>query len=441
VDPVIVRGYIGDSGEAKLYYGLDVSEGLKLLPDASVHMVATSPPYWGLRDYGVEGQLGSEETLEEYVARLVKVFREVARVLRPDGTLWLNLGDSYVSSPTGNMGTKSKLHEAYTSETYTSTIENQYTKRSRPPTPSNLKPKDLVGIPWRVALALQADGWYLRSDIVWAKSACMPESIRDRPTRAHEYVFLFAHPDSGGRYFYDADAIREGSHTHTRKGTKGGHKLTQMGGYKGLAGGTLKRDPDEPYGFARDITTVGRNKRSWWNINPKPYKGAHFAVWPPKLVEPMIKAGTSEKGCCPTCGSQWERVVEKVIPTDPGRSEDAQHVQAADQLSARAASTGARRLGQAYQDQLDKNPSKTIGWRPTCECPEHKPVRAVVLDPFSGSATTGMVALGIRRDYIGIDLNEDDLPMAQARILDEPAPEKGESTPTEGVFALFGEEG
>src|SRR5690554_2162246 len=176
-----------------LYQG-DALETLRRLPDGSVHTCVTSPPYWGLRDYGVDGQIGLEETPEEYVEKLVTIFREVRRVLRDDGTLWLNLGDSYATKPCGGIGRNAKV-----------TATKKAIQKSAG-IPQGLKPKDLVGIPWRVAFALQADGWYLRRDIIWHKPNAMPESVKDRPTAAHEYIFLLS---KSPRYYYDADAIRE----------------------------------------------------------------------------------------------------------------------------------------------------------------------------------------------------------------------------------------
>jgi DNA modification methylase len=213
----------------------------------------TSPPYWGLRDYGEDGQIGLEHTPDEYVTRLVEVFREVRRVLRDDGTLWLNLGDSYAGSGAGG-GTSGDLAHHMTN----------IAMSNRPTTNKlhGIKSKDLVGIPWRVAFALQADGWYLRSDIIWAKPNPMPESVTDRPTKSHEYVFLLS---KSARYYYDADAIREGD-TARASGNK-----TRV-----IADGS------------------GRNARSVWTITTKPYAEAHFATFPPELPERCIKAGSQE---------------------------------------------------------------------------------------------------------------------------------------------------
>ena len=215
----------------------DAERILQNLPSESAQVCVTSPPYWGLRDYGLERdvQIGAEEQLDDYVTRLVAVFQQVRRVLKDDGSLWLNLGDSYTS---GNRGWRApdKKNPARTMD-------------YRPPTPDGLKPKDLIGVPWRVAFALQADGWYLRSDIIWHKPNCQPESVRDRPTQSHEYLFLLTKSE---RYYYDADSVLEQS--------KDGRAL--------------------------------RNRRTVWSIPTEPFPEAHFATFPPSLVAPCILAGS-----------------------------------------------------------------------------------------------------------------------------------------------------
>jgi len=262
-------------------YGGDCREVLASLPSDSVDCVVTSPPYWGLRDYGNEGQLGLERTPEEYVANMVAVFREVRRVLKPSGTCWLNLGDSYAGSGKGPEGNLNKGETFRHLEAKTGGI-----------VPSGLKPKDLVGIPWRVAFALQADGWYLRSDIIWSKPNPMPESVTDRPTKSHEYLFLLT---KSGRYFFDADAVREAQRddevTFYAKLIKQPHK--------GQRGKDVVNDRHTTAGL-QDATynPAGRNIRSVWNIATRPYPGAHFAVFPPELPERCIKAGSPVGGVC-----------------------------------------------------------------------------------------------------------------------------------------------
>jgi len=258
-------------------YGGDVRDVLPTLPADSVDCIVTSPPYWGLRDYGNDGQLGLEATPEEYVANLVGVFRELRRVLKPSGTAWLNLGDSYANDTKwgGSSGGKHRL-----------ALHGQ-TGIGRLKVSTGLKSKDLVGIPWRVAFALQADGWWLRSDIIWSKPNPMPESVTDRPTKAHEYLFLLT---KSARYYFDADAVREAA---IYEGTvaKASNPDTAKNGQKGTYGATA-------FGFTQHDTVVGagRNLRSVWIIATRPYPGAHFAVFPPELPERCIKAGCPEGG-------------------------------------------------------------------------------------------------------------------------------------------------
>lgn len=214
----------------------DALSVLKSVPEQTFRCCVTSPPYWGLRDYGIANQIGSETCLDDYIDHLVAIFREVRRTLCEDGTLWLNIGDSYTS---GNRTWRDndKKNPARAME-------------YRPPTPDGLKPKDLIGVPWRLALALQADGWYLRSDIIWHKPNCQPESVKDRPTRSHEYIFLFSKAE---RYFYDYQSVLE----------QNGHGAR-------------------------------RNRRTVWSINTEAFQEAHFATFPPGLVEPCVKAGSCE---------------------------------------------------------------------------------------------------------------------------------------------------
>lgn len=232
----------------------------------------TSPPYYGLRDYGVDGQIGLEPTPDEYVARLVDVFREVRRVLRDDGTLWLNLGDSYAGSTMtgGNNGINADGGEGGFK------IKRQFLK---PKQFTGLKQKDIIGIPWLVAFALRADGWYLRSEIIWHKPNPMPESVRDRPTKAHEQIFLLS---KSPKYYYDADAISE----QCVKGAAGSRFDYGKTGINGMGRVSSADRNDSAY----------RNRRSVWTVTPKPYKEAHFATFPPDLIEPCILAGCPEGG-------------------------------------------------------------------------------------------------------------------------------------------------
>lgn len=280
---------------------------LPTMPSSSVQCCVTSPPYWGLRNYGVAGQLGLESTPEEYVANMVEVFREVQRILRDDGTLWLNLGDSYCAAQGTSPG---------------------------------LKPKDLVGIPWRVAFALQADGWWLRSDIIWHKPNPMPESISDRPTKAHDYLFLMT---KSARYYYNKDAIMEpatgGAHTRGNSGVnpKAVGKNEQSTDRRRRGFNTRwKVRQNASWSAAVTRTVERRNARTVWTIAPEPFSGAHFATFPTRLVERCILAGSR--------------------PND------------------------------------------------------------LILDPFNGAGTTGLVAVQLGRRYVGIDLNPEYITLSQARI-------------------------
>ena len=283
----------------------DCREVMRGMEPGSVHCCVTSPPYWGLRDYGHEGQLGLEETVEAYVATMVGVFREVRRLLRDDGTLWLNLGDSYAGSWAGNLmrpggGSQREGGPGF------QPLDDRVPERSGA-VPDGLKPKDLVGVPWRVAFALQADGWYLRQDIIWHKPNPMPESVRDRCTKAHEYVFLLSKSE---RYYYDADAIKEPS-----VDPAGSAKRYQTP-FTGAAGNVVcPGDPEgqryRPSGM-REFAG-NRNKRSVWNVTLRPFGGAHFAVFPPALIEPCVLAGCPEDGTVldPFAGSGTTGIVAR----------------------------------------------------------------------------------------------------------------------------------
>ena len=336
----------------------DATERLRTLPDGSVHCVVTSPPYWGLRAYdGEPGMIGLEPTFGEHLENLVKVFGELRRVLRPDGTVWLNYGDAYAGG--NNKG-----------EWAASGAPVRGTGRAAPNT--NLKPKDLMMMPARVAIALQEDGWWLRSEIIWHKPNPMPESARDRPTSAHEKIYLLAKIEIQNK--------RPGrERERTNKQTK----------------------PNKS----------GANLRNVWAIATHPYrkvksKTSHFATFPPKLVEPCIKAGTSEHGVCGDCGAPWVRVAQICDPDN--------------------------RLGESYHDHTDDlgrgqrgvpsakgAPSrKTTGWRPSCAC-EASVIPATVLDPFAGVGTVGLVADRLGRDAILIEISPKYAKMAGDRIHDD----------------------
>jgi DNA modification methylase len=253
----------------------DCRQTLKSLPDESVNCCVTSPPYFGLRDYGCEDQIGLEQTPDAFVEELVEVFREVKRVLRDDGTLWLNLGDSYASNPASGGSQSSKMTGGEHKRTPTSPYRR----------PEGLKHKDLIGIPWRVAFALQADGWYLRQDIIWHKPNPMPESVQDRCTKAHEYIFLLS---KSARYFYDIKSVMEPVASGTVARLSQPTISQQVGS---------DRVPGKTNGNMKAVgSTETRNRRSVWTVTTKPYSGAHFATFPPDLIEPCILAGSPRGG-------------------------------------------------------------------------------------------------------------------------------------------------
>ena len=360
---------------------------LPTLAAGSVQTCVTSPPYFGLRDYGHDDQIGLEETPDGYVAKLVSVFREVKRVLRDDGTLWLNLGDSYARQA-GDDSTKESDSGMRTGRTGRS---EQLFKSGNNRPPAGLKPKDLIGVPWLVAFALRADGWYLRSDIIWHKPNPMPESVTDRPTKAHEYIFLLS---KSREYYYDADAIREEAHSAPSAFRNSARYTNQ-----GIAPDNTSHKGEIHKG---EFDSTSRNKRSVWTVTTKPYSGAHFATFPPDLIEPCILAGTSAYGCCAKCGAPWARVVELTAST-PGRNNNS--LNHPEQM---------RQDGDRCGGWVDMK-STTLGWQPTCTC-NADIVPCTVLDPFTGSGTTGSVAINNGRAFVGCELNPDYVELAYKRI-------------------------
>ena len=359
---------------------------LGMLPERAFQTCVTSPPYFGLRDYGAEGQIGREETPEAFVEALVEVFRGVWRVLRDDGTLWLNLGDSYANDGKWGGSSGGKHAKALHGDTGI----------GRRKTRTGLKPKDLIGIPWRVAFALQADGWWLRSAIVWEKPNQMPESVTDRPTSAYEMVFLMSKSD---RYFYDATAIREphspASVARAAHNRSASHKWADGG----PGNQTLAND------MTKALHPDGRNARNVWTISTHPFSGAHFATMPPDLAERCIKAGTSERGCCASCGGPFRRVLGEPVKTG-GRSAGNGFVRPERE------SMG----GRGDETVWEPTARPTIGWEPTCRCSPSEPVPCAVLDPFGGAGTTGLVANRLRRSVTLIELNPAYAEMAGRRI-------------------------
>jgi DNA modification methylase len=400
-------------------YQQEISEGIEamILSDArrvplaagSVHMVVTSPPYYALRDYGtakweggdkecdhvyknarndangefrpgrtepekihysntcgkcgavrIDNQLGLERIPdclgwatkvycgECYICHLLEWAREVWRVLRDDGTFWLNIGES-------------------------------------------MSKKNLIGIPQRAMLALQADGWIVRNDIIWHKPNPMPESCGDRCTKSHEYIFLLA---KQGKYYYDAEAIRE---ENSPTSNTGGQYI------KDWKYAAIKNTDKSAMRPGIPIPRNGRNRRDVWTLTTRAYSGSHYATFPPQLPEICIRAGTSERGCCPTCGKQWVRVVEKEKPpkevfTNTTMPQDGF-------VSSGAWNGGGKGFGQKLQKWLDEHPPQTLGWRADCKCEAGEPVPCTVLDVFGGSGTTVMVATKLRRIGIGLDLD------------------------------------
>jgi DNA modification methylase len=560
----------------------DCLEVLKTLPDESIHCCVTSPPYYGLRDYGtakwaggdsgcnhrhqlggegkssakqntstgtqtiayrgicskcgatrIDSQLGLEPTIEEYIEKMVAVFREVKRVLRGDGTCWVNMGSSYASGgkkpnqfqngvqPCGNGDTaqqdflendracpdsddgyqdgfqthhgsienndqplerllslyekkdhdnvrqalrelslsvsgvrKSKKHSSYTQNVpafpsqlgkvlaslfdgdsclndvlrfsdktvYKHDIipmlrtlvlsilgmGSSFSASGNPPALDllyytikflNVKQKDEMQIPHLLALALKADGWYLRSDIIWAKPNPMPESVTDRPTKSHEYVFLLS---KSQKYYFDSHAVREEGSPSTLKRDKYDRNQPRSSNLHHGEGFMVQP--------ANTITKGGRNLRTVWTIATQPTPEAHFATFPQKLVEPCIKAGTSEKGCCPKCGGPWVRVVEKT-----------------GEFKRRSGGNDSATKETTFRNDINadmQNIYQTIGWSPSCTCLENDPnskyykapIPATVLDPFAGSGTTGLVAYNLGREFIGIELNPEYIKIAEKRI-------------------------
>lgn len=408
----------------------DWVEQLRTLPDESVQCCVTSPPYWGLRSYLPQNhplksfELGNERRIEEYIEKIVCGFSDVRRVLRKDGTLWMNMGDCYAND--GKWGGETGGKHAY--------HENDNRKRiGREKKITGLKPKDLVGMPWRVAFALQADGWWLRMDNIWNKPNPMPESVSDRTTRSHEYVFHFS---KSAHYFYDIEAVKEpvslntharisqdlanqvGSHRANGGGkTNGPMKAVIAGSTRKLAGiGQGKRKASYETALCLDVPS--RNKRSVWTIPTAAYSGSHYATFPPDLVRPCILAGTSAKGCCRKCGSPYRRIVKDGPPledwkrqcgSDANGEYHGENQKPYSDHQAQAASTVKERILKGMVEKV------TVGWKPGCKCDVGEPVACVVLDPFLGSGTTGMVALELGRDCVGIELDPASVEQAASR--------------------------
>lgn len=457
--PAILRGHV-----------LDV---LRTLPSDSVHCIVTSPPYWGLRAYGTEaqvwggdsshahqwsrtsprrsrsaddvrnaasiqaghegtlyeaeggelcscgawrGELGLEPTPEAFVDHMGLVFDELRRVLRPDGTLWLNLGDTYATHPAGVTGAKRWRASTLANRDFTGHEQAGRMDKRAP----GLKPKDLVGIPWRVAFELQRRGWWLRSDCVWAKPNPMPESVTDRPTRSHEYVFLLT---KSGRYFYDSDAVRtpitEKSVRRYRAAVENRDRFDPEK-HKFRAESPTQSPMSVLERAAKRVLERGSAnlKTAWW-IPTQPYREAHFATFPEAIPQLCIRAGTSERGCCPSCGAPWARRIRAeggTIGHDwfPDKSKFKQRHQG---VQAPGWAQSRQRVpGQAGVNGQDRTYRRVdLGFRPSCECDSQEPEPCVVLDPFAGSGTVLAVARRLGRRSVGIELKSEYVTLARKR--------------------------
>lgn len=366
---------------------------------------------WRLRSYLPDDhpdkplELGQEETPEEFVQKLVEIFREICRVLHPTGTCWVNLGDSYNSSSkrtkqSGNVGRR-----------YGEDNDNHL------PLLGDLQSGNLIGVPWRFAFAMQADGWILRQEIIWSKAGAMPESVTNRCTKSHEHIFLFA---KKSKYYFDHVAIMERSKSNWNwERSAGNNKKVELKKNGFITGGIgTKHDPnDQNKSFCRDV---------WHMSHEGGLKEAHFAPFPKKLALRCILAGSSQKGICKACGSPWKRILEKTrTPTRPGRESKIKEIlknRKIGQLDPRFQRSGTSTkttLGSVIGNRdLERHVSttKTIGWEPTCKCNASDPVPAIICDPFSGSATAGIVAITRGRRFIGIDLSEEYIEMGHRRL-------------------------
>jgi len=336
-------------------------EILNSFPPEIFHSVITSPPYFNLRDYSVEGQLGQEKSPEEYVENLVEICRGVKRVLRKDGTFWLNIGDSYNSDSgfcRATNGWDREGREQGSSDK--KAIKHSYIKR-----------KELFGVPWLVAFALQREGWFLRCDIIWKKENVCPDGAKDRPTRSHEYVFLLS---KSPKYFYD--------YYNSLEATAYSPKNIQRFGARHQVG-TFRNDQNrtfQAYGM--------RNRRSVWETSVSSFSGNHWATFALELIEPCIKVSTSDHGCCAQCGTPWSRKTE-VIQIKP------------------------------YNEEECEKKIVPLAWKKSCNCDTNEIKPCLILDPFSGMATTGIGCLKYNRNYVGIDINSEYINLSRERIYKE----------------------
>lgn len=378
-------------------HNYDALRFLQLLPDNFVHCIVTSPPYFGLRNYGIAGQIGLEETPREFVNKLVMLFREARRVLRDDGVVWVNMGDSYSGSGRGPGGVSGIVPSQTTRQGFTGTDRTIH---------EGFKAKDLMMIPARLAIALQEDGWYLRSEIVWSKPNPMPESVTDRPTKSHEMVYLLAKSE---RYFYDKVAISEPVKSDTvernQRGNSNHHKNLAVPGRSSHSMHQARANGTEY------VMPPTRNKRSVWTVPVGGFKGAHFAVFPEKLITPMILAGCPETVCA-VCGAPHERVVGRGEILSVGGSDNPERARA--NLANHSRQSGDTYNSQ-YTNRMIQRRHEHLGWKPTCDC-DAGTVPGIVLDMFGGSGTVGVVALKHNRRYILNDLNREYVNIANERL-------------------------
>lgn len=373
--------------EPKILVG-SVFDMLPTLPSDHFHSIVTSPPYWRLRNYESAGQLGLEPTIEAFVENTVIYCRELMRVLRPDGIFWLNLGSSYAADPTTD---GSDFDDGRANRR----------KRTSGGVPSGFKRKDLIGVPWIVALALQKDGWYLRSEVIWQKASPMPESCKDRPTRSHEHVFMLT---KSPNYYFDHVGAQEectgGAHTRG-KGTNPKAMVNKADGDRSMM-------PKQNDSFSKNMSGLveRRNARSVWKIASYSLKMKHFAAFPPELVRRCLAGTVGELGtCCGKCGKQPKRKTKAVrVPTRPGTNSKIQR--------------GAARDGSPYDQHSGSiignrdrhrhvTHTETIGWTPSCKCDGVADVRCRVLDCFHGAGTTMKVCERFELEYTGIEINQE----------------------------------
>lgn len=393
--------------EVNIIYNEDCLVGLKKLPDNCIDCCVTSPPYFNQRDYQVDGQIGLENTVDEYINSIVDIFSEVRRVLKPTGQLWLNIGDTYSNykdskSTKQTISSKDGVHEIEKGK-----LSSRNTKLLKK---QGYKNKELMGIPWRVAFALSDSGWYLRQDIIWAKAtsghdrlgSCMPESVTDRFTNSKEYIFLFTKND---KYFFDSYAVKEPVSQSSVERVSQENFVNQNGTTK-ANGGRKTNGNLKPVVVSSGLA----NMRSVWRINLQPgSSGEHIAGYPEKLVEPCIKAGTSEYGCCKNCGKPYIRILNKDGYINHSWAPNTRNQNRQDELRGRHGETSSLRT------------DKTInyvhgGWNKQCNCETDEIIPSIVLDPFMGSGTTAFVAAKFGRNFIGFELNQNYIKFANNRL-------------------------